>query len=177
MELLSPAGSLEKLSYAYKYGADAAYIGVQDFSLRRKAQNVDFDDLKSLKEIKGDKRLYGALNTFFHENKIEKLKENLPILSKYPFDAFIISDLGAANLLTDYFGISRKYHLSTQQIRSMVKRLKFIKNRFSRIILGREVSLNEIKRIKDAVPEMEIEVLSTAQCVWPTPAAVLSAHL
>ena len=60
MELLAPAGSLEKLTYAYTYGADAAYMGVQTFSLRARSTNADLYDAEALKTAKGSRRLYGA---------------------------------------------------------------------------------------------------------------------
>ena len=82
MELLSPAGSIEKLKYAWLYGADAAYIGLQGFSLRAKADNFANELLSAeeeaayIKSIKGDKKLYCALNIYFHNKDINRLEKN-----------------------------------------------------------------------------------------------------
>ena len=80
MELLSPAGNVEKLKYAYAYGADAAYIGLKKFSLRVKADNFYDDEYKKVIELKKkypQKRLHCALNISFHDEEIDALKANL----------------------------------------------------------------------------------------------------
>ena len=94
MEVLSPAGNVEKLKYAYIYGADAAYIGIRNFSLRQKADNFNENEYEVIRQIKGSKKLYGALNIYFHEGDLDNLERNLEYISRYPFDAFIISDIG-----------------------------------------------------------------------------------
>lgn len=158
MELLAPAGTIEKLKYAYTYGADAAYIGLHQFSLRTRAGNIDYSDAKQLAEIKGDKKLFGAINSYMSEKNIELLKESLSSLKEMPFDAFIVSDLGTASLLRDYFGSSRDLHLSTQANALNSESIKVYKEfGFSRIILAREVPLDEIKKIKDRVSDIELE--------------------
>jgi putative protease len=124
MELLSPAGTLEKLEYAYAYGADAAYVGMQEFSLRSRAGNIDDSQVDQLKKVKGDKKLYGALNSFFHEKDVGLLKERLAVIKSYPFDALIVSDIGAAALLRDYFGEAMPLHLSTQANCLIVQQLR-----------------------------------------------------
>jgi len=75
MELLSPAGNIEKLFYAYEYGADAAYIGLKNFSLRAKADNFNNDEYNEIIKIKKDKKLYAALNIYFHDNDIKLLEK------------------------------------------------------------------------------------------------------
>ena len=80
MELLSPAGNVEKLYYAYAYGSDAAYIGLKKFSLRVKADNFYEDEYKkvqALKEKFPGRRLHCALNISFHDEEIDALKANL----------------------------------------------------------------------------------------------------
>ena len=80
MELLSPAGNVEKLYYAYAYGADAAYIGLKKFSLRVKADNFYDDEYKKVVELKEKfpgRRLHCALNISFHDDEIDSLKQNL----------------------------------------------------------------------------------------------------
>ncbi|MFA7642001.1 MAG: U32 family peptidase, partial [Sphaerochaetaceae bacterium] len=70
IELLSPAGTLEKLSYAYAYGADAAYIGMHEFSLRTRAGNIGDRDIDALRNLKGNKKLYAAVNSYLHEDDL-----------------------------------------------------------------------------------------------------------
>jgi putative protease len=157
MELLSPAGNLDKLKTVYNFGADAAYIGIRNFSLRRKSDNFHHEEYDEIKKMKGDKKLYGALNIFFHHEDLQNLENHIDYLSEYPFDAFIISDLGIIDILQKHFP-DTELHLSTQancinkEAAKVYKRLGF-----SRIILGRETPLGEIKRIKDALPETELE--------------------
>ena len=87
MELVSPAGNLEKLEYAYLFGADAAYIGIKNFSLRAQAENFKKEEYNTIKNIKKKKKLYGALNIYFHDHDIGLLKKEIEYISKYPFDA------------------------------------------------------------------------------------------
>jgi putative protease len=179
IELLSPAGTLEKLTYAYTYGADAAYVGMQDFSLRTRAGNITEDDIDSLKRIKGEKKLFAAVNSYMHEKDIGLLKEKLELLGRYPFDAFIVSDIGAAHILKNHFGESRALHLSTQaNCLNSAAVQAYADFGFSRVILGRETPLDEIRRIKDTNPEMEIETfVHGAMCMAYSGRCFLSAFL
>ena len=157
MEILSPAGNVEKLKYAYIYGADAAYIGIRNFSLRQKADNFNDEEYKIIRQIKGDKKLYGALNIYFHEGDLEHLDKNLDYIANYPFDAFIISDIGIVRKLQQRFP-DTELHLSTQANCVNSEAVKMYRDMgFTRVVLGRETSLKEIERIKTAVPEVELE--------------------
>lgn len=157
MELLSPAGNVEKLKYAYLYGADAAYIGIKNFSLRQKAENFNHDEHKIIRQIKGDKKLYGALNIYFHEGDLDNLEKNLSYIANYPFDAFIISDIGIVRKLQEFFP-DTELHLSTQANCVNSEAVKMYRDMgFTRIVLGRETSLKEIERIKTSVPDVELE--------------------
>ncbi len=157
MELLSPAGNLEKLRTVYLFGADAAYIGIRNFSLRQKSDNFHHEEYDEVKKIKGCKKLYGALNIYFHHADLQNLKDHIDYLSEYPFDAFIISDLGIIDTLQKHFP-NTKLHLSTQANCVNLEAAKVYKRLgFSRIILGRETPLDEMKRIKDALPDTELE--------------------
>ena len=179
MELLSPAGSIEKLSYAYAYGADAAYIGVKEFSLRARADGVVEGTADRLKQLKGDKKLYGAVNRFFHEEDYRSFASSLEELKDYPFDAFIVSDLGPARALREAFGDKASLHLSTQANCLNSGAIASYKDLgFSRIILGREASLDDIRRIKDTHPDMEIEAfVHGAMCMAYSGRCFLSAFL
>lgn len=181
MELLSPAGNVEKLSYAYAYGADAAYIGLKKFSLRVKADNFYEDEYKKVIELKNKypgKRLHCALNISFHDDEIDALKNNLDYFKQYPIDAFIVQDLGVVPLLQKEFP-NAELHLSTQASCVNSEAVKmYQKLGFKRIVLGREISLKQIRRIKDAVPDMELEAfVHGAMCIAYAGRCLMSAYL
>ena len=181
MELLSPAGNVEKLSYAYAYGADAAYIGLKKFSLRVKADNFYEDEYKKVSELKAKypgKRLHCALNISFHDEEIDLLKQNLDYFKQYPIDAFIVQDIGIVPLLQKEFP-KAELHLSTQASCVNSEAVKMYKNiGFKRIVLGREISLNQIRRIKDSVPDMELEAfVHGAMCIAYAGRCLMSAYL
>ena len=181
MELLSPAGNVEKLKYAYIYGADAAYIGLKKFSLRVKADNFYDDEYKNVIELKKkypEKRLHCALNISFHDEEIDSLKENLDYFKQYPIDAFIVQDIGIVPLLQKEFP-QAQLHLSTQAscVNSQAVKM-YQKMGFSRVVLGREISIDQIKRIKDSVPDMEIETfVHGAMCIAYAGRCLMSAYL
>ena len=178
MELLSPAGNLDKLKYAYLYGADAAYIGIRNFSLRQKADNFHDNEYEIIKELKGDKKLFGALNIFFHQKDLKNLEANLDYLGNYPFDAFIISDIGILPVLKKYFP-NISLHLSTQAncLNSSAARM-YRDMGFARLILGRETPLADISEIKQAVPEIEIETfVHGAMCLAYSGRCFLSRYM
>ena len=181
MELLSPAGNVEKLSYAYAYGADAAYIGLKKFSLRVKADNFYEDEYKKVIELKNKypgKRLHCALNISFHDEEIDALKQNLDYFRQYPIDAFIVQDIGIVPLLQKEFP-NAELHLSTQASCVNSEAVKMYKSLgFKRIVLGREISLNQIRRIKDSVPDMELETfVHGAMCIAYAGRCLMSAYL
>ena len=181
MELLSPAGNVEKLYYAYAYGADAAYIGLKKFSLRVKADNFYEDEYKkviALKEQFPGRRLHCALNISFHDEEIDALKANLDYFKQYPIDAFIVQDIGIVPLLQKEFP-GAQLHLSTQASCVNSEAVKMYKSMgFSRIVLGREISLAQIRRIKDSVPDMELETfVHGAMCIAYAGRCLMSAYL
>ncbi|MDY5047510.1 MAG: U32 family peptidase [Treponema porcinum] len=181
MELLSPAGNVEKLYYAYAYGADAAYIGLKKFSLRVKADNFYDDEYKKVIELKKQfpgKKLHCALNISFHNSDIDNFISNIDYFKAYPIDAFIVQDIGIVPILQKHFP-EAALHVSTQAScinREAVKMYKSLG--FSRVVLGREVSLKEIREIKDAVPDMELEAFCHgAMCIAYAGRCLMSAYL
>ena len=181
MELLSPAGNAQKLYYAYAYGADAAYIGLKQFSLRAKADNFYEEDIARVSEIKKrfpQKKLHCALNIIFHNKDIDKLLQNIDYFKQYPIDAFIVQDLGIVPILQKHFP-SAALHLSTQASCVNREAVKVYKSMgFSRVVLGREAGLQEIRQIKDAVPDMELEVfVHGAMCIAYAGRCLMSAYL
>lgn len=181
MELLSPAGNIEKLNYCYTYGADAAYIGLKNFSLRVKADNFYEDEHKRVIELKNKfpgRRLHCALNIAFHNDEIDRLIKNIPYFKEYPIDAFIVQDLGIVPILQKEFP-NAELHLSTQASCMNREAVKVYKSLgFKRVVMGREASLQEIAEIKDAVPDMEIECfVHGAMCIAYAGRCLMSAYL
>jgi putative protease len=178
MELLSPAGNLEKLKYAYAYGADAAYIGIKDFSLRVKADNFHADEAAVIRGLKGNRKLYCALNIYFHNADLARLEGELDYIAGYPFDAFIVSDVGAVSLLQRRFP-GAKLHLSTQANCTNAEAARVYHDMgFSRIVLGREVSIDEIAAIKAKNPDLELEAfVHGAMCLAYSGRCFLSAWM
>lgn len=159
LELLAPAGNPEKMKTAFLYGADAVYLGIPDFSLRVRINDFNLktlaEGIKLAHQLK--KKVYVTVNIFAHNQHLKKLPPYLKLLARLQVDALIISDPGIINL-------SKKYcpevpiHLSTQANCTNLEAVKFWgRQGIKRIILGREVTLSEIKEIKKAVPKMELE--------------------
>ena len=181
MELLSPAGNVKKLYYAYAYGADAAYIGLKHFSLRVKADNFYGDEYEAVCELKKrfpGKKLYCALNIAFHNDDIASFQNDIDYFKRYPIDAFIVQDLGIVPILQKEFP-DAALHLSTQASCINASAALFYKRLgFKRIVLGREASLKEIREIKDAVPDVELEAFCHgAMCIAYSGRCLMSAYL
>ncbi len=159
LELLAPAGNLEKMETALAYGADAVYFGIPDFSLRVRIN--DFD-LKSLKEgieyvHKLNKKAYITINIFAHNEHIKKLKSYIKKIKALKPDALIVSDPGVIEEIKKEWK-NAVIHLSTQANCTNVSSAKFwAKQGVKRIILGREVTLKEIKEIHKELPKLELE--------------------
>jgi putative protease len=176
VELLSPAGSLEKLRFAFAYGADAAYLGVEDFSLRARAGQITGADGAEIRRIKGDKPVYGALNIFFHNHDLDRLKAKEESLSALPLDAFILSDLGPVRYLQETFP-HRELHLSTQASCLNIEAAKMYRDLgFTRLVLGREANLADIAAVKTPCRMSSWKFLSTGRCAWPIPDDASSAN-
>jgi putative protease len=185
MELVSPAGNIEKLTYAWEYGADAAYIGLKKFSLRVKADNFYETEYEEISRIKAEyaaagkpKRLFCALNIAFHPADIRNFMAEIDYFRNYPIDAFIVQDLGMVRLLQREFpGIP--LHLSTQANCVNGESAKMYRDLgFRRVVLGREASLADIREIKDAVPDLEIECFAHgAMCIAYSGRCLMSAYM
>ena len=117
IELLMPAGNLEKLKYAVKYGADAVYLGVVDFSLRamRKGEIITLENLKSAVDLahKLGAKAYLTLNIFAFNSDIKHLEQCMEILKDANPDAVLVSDFGILRLLKKYMP-DTEIHVSTQ---------------------------------------------------------------
>lgn len=169
-ELLMPAGNLEKLEYAIRYGADAVYLGVVDFSLRamRKGSLITMDNLKEAVDLAHslNAKAYVTLNIFAFNNDIKLLENCLHIFKNASPDAFIVSDFGIFNLLQEKIP-EIPIHVSTQTNTLNYEAVKFWKKLGAqRVILARELSIEDIAKIKKEVPDVEIEnFIHGAQCM------------
>ena len=159
IELLAPAGSFEKLRYAFAYGADAVYAGVPRFSLR--ARENDFDESSIHEAVaytrKLGKKIYLTLNIFPHNRKLASFSKTLEWMRDLQPDGMILSDPGiifmAKKICPDI-----PVHLSTQANTVNWASVKFWKeNGVSRIILSRELSIGEIAQIRKKVSKIELE--------------------
>ena len=170
VELLLPAGNIEKLDYAINYGADAVYLGVVDFSLRamRKGELITFENLKTAIDLahKYGKKAYMTLNIFAFNKDIKHLEECIEIIKDANPDAILVSDFGIMNLLKKYMP-ETPLHISTQTNILNYECVKFWQDMgATRVVLARELSIPEIAEIKNKVPEMEVECfIHGAQCV------------
>ena len=157
-ELLSPAGSLEKLKVAVLYGANAVYLGGQKFGLRQASDNFTTDELAEgvqFAHLRGCK-VYVVLNSFLHDKDLLELPPFLELLEALKVDAVIVSDLGVIATIQKYSKLI--IHLSTQASCLNINAALFWKEMgVSRIVLGREVTIQEAKKIKEATG-LEIEM-------------------
>ena len=170
VELLMPAGNLEKLEYAIRYGATAVYLGGVDFSLRamRKGEIITLDNLKtavSLAHRLGAKA-YLTLNIFAFNNDIKLLESSIERLKESNPDAVIVSDFGIINLVKRYMP-ETPLHISTQTNTLNYESVKFWRDfGASRVILARELSISDIAEIRQKVPDIELEsFVHGSQCV------------
>ncbi|HKL27350.1 MAG TPA: U32 family peptidase [Desulfuromonadales bacterium] len=148
-EILAPAGSLETFFAAFDHGADAVYVGLKDFSARAKAKNFTLDDLAQMTAYARRKtgRVYLALNTLVKEAELPRLTEILAAAEAIGVDALILQDLGVWRLAREFFP-SLKLHASTQLTIHNTAGVKILENMgFSRVVLARELSLEEIGTI------------------------------
>lgn len=170
VELLMPAGNLEKLEYAVRYGADAVYLGVVDFSLRamRKGELITLDNLKQAVDLAHSlgAKAYVTLNIFAFNNDIQQLEACIDRFKDAKPDAIILSDFGVFNLVRKYIP-EIPVHVSTQTNTLNYESVKFWRDLgASRVILARELPIKDIAEIRKQVPDVELEsFIHGAQCV------------
>ncbi|MEA1937210.1 MAG: U32 family peptidase C-terminal domain-containing protein [Patescibacteria group bacterium] len=158
-ELLAPAGSFEKLKYALEFGADAVYAGLPDFSLRARINK--FDEKNIIEAINythcKNKKIYLTLNIFARNDHLKNMEKHLRNLKNNPPDALIISDPGVIEIAKKILP-KVKIHLSTQANTTNWQTAKaWHKMGIERIVLARELSLEEIQEIHRRVPKLELE--------------------
>ncbi len=181
IELLSPAGDFERLKLALKFGADAVYLGGEQFGMRTNPSNFNADQLKeavSLVHSLG-KKVYLTCNTLPRNNEIEYLPDFLKYAADIGIDAFIIADVGVMMLAKKY-APDVEIHMSTQVgIVNYQTANSFYELGAKRIVTARELSLEDIKTIRDKTPpELEIEVfVHGAMCMSFSGRCILSDYM
>lgn len=179
-ELLSPAGSLKNMRYAFAYGADAVYAGQPRYSLRVRNNEFNHENLKigiDEAHLLG-KKFYVVCNIQPHNSKLKTFIRDLkPIVEMEP-DAFIMSDPGLIMMVRESFP-HVTIHLSVQANAVNWATVKFWQTQgIERVILSRELSLDEIEEIREKVPEMELEVfVHGALCMAYSGRCLLSGYI
>ena len=180
-ELLSPAGNFEKLKAAILYGADAVYLAGQRFGMRSAADNFTVEELFLAADYvhQRGKKLYLTLNTMPHGDEFPALEQFLRDIKNAGIDAFIVADLGVMALIRRVLG-DVELHVSTQAgIVSAEAALGYVALGAKRVVLARELTLSEIRNIREALPsDIEIEAfVHGSMCVSYSGRCMLSHHL
>lgn len=178
-ELLAPAGNINKAKHAMEFGADAIYLGIPDFSLRVRINQFTEKNIKEIVEYAHDKKkkVYVTVNIHAHNRHLSQLPRFFKKLKKINPDGLIISDPGVIVLAKKHCP-EIDIHLSTQANCTNWQAVKFWYDQgVKRVILGREVTLDEIKEIHKMVPGVELECfVHGAMCMSYSGRCMLSSY-
>ena len=180
VELLAPAGDMEKLKAAIKFGANAVYMAGNNFGLRKNSKNFDKDELKKAVDYAHEHgvRCHITMNIVPHDNDLDGIIEYIKYLDEIGVDALIISDPGIFNIAKENSNID--LHISTQASVTNSHTINFWYNLGAkRVILARELSLDEIIEIRKNVPkDLEIECfIHGAMCISYSGRCLLSNYM
>lgn len=181
IELLAPAGNFERLYTAINFGADAVYLAYKKYGLRAFADNFDEEELAKAIKYAHDKgkKVYITLNIFAHDKDFAQLPKFLRYLDGLKPDGAIVSDIGVASLVKQY-APSVPLHLSTQaNLTNKYAAMEYVKLGFKRLVLARELTIPEIKEIRDYIPDdIELEAfVHGAMCISYSGRCLLSNFL
>ena len=180
-ELLSPAGNLEKMKSAILYGADAVYLSGRVFGMRAAADNFDINELKEAVSYAHERgvKVYLTVNTMPREYEYAELRKYFNELKDIPLDALIIADIGVLMLAKEIIP-EKEIHISTQaNAVSAAACRAWYELGAKRVVLARELTLEEIKAIKANLPEgLEIECfIHGSMCISYSGRCLLSNHI
>lgn len=180
MELLSPAGTLKSMRYAFAYGADAVYAGLPRYSLRARNNEFNLENIQiGIKEAHMlNKKFFIVCNIYPHNSKVKTfLKDIRPIIEMQP-DAFIMSDPGLIMMVKDRWP-ETEIHLSVQSNVVNYATVQFWERMgITRIILSRELSLDQIAEIRALCPNIELEIfVHGALCMAYSGRCLLSGYM
>lgn len=163
VELLSPAGTLEKLKIAFDFGADAVYAGVSHFSLRiRSGKEFSMEEFAQGIEYAHSrgKKVYATINGFPFNSQISLLKKHIVTMAKLKPDAFIVATPGVLKLCSE-LAPQMPLHLSTQaNVMNVLDAQIYYDMGATRIITAREISLKDLIAIKKEIPDLELEIFA-----------------
>ncbi len=178
-ELLLPAGTIKNMRYAFAYGADAVYAGQPRYSLRVRNNDFTLDNLRTgIEEAHAQgKKFFVASNLMPHNSKVKTYLADMEPVIKLGPDALIMADPGLIMLVREHWP-EMPIHLSVQANTVNYAAVKFWQSLgLSRIILSRELSLNEIEEIRQQCPDMELEVfVHGALCIAYSGRCLLSGY-
>lgn len=178
-ELLAPAGNLEKLKVAIMYGADAVFVGGKEFSLRSQASNFTLEDIKEAVEFANqyNAHIHVTCNIILHQDNLEGVREYLQALDDIGVTAIIVAD-PFIMIVAKEMNLKLEVHVSTQLSTLNLKAIEFYKNMgMDRVVLGREVTYDDLKTIMEHTP-VDIEYfIHGAMCIHYSGRCMLSNYL
>ena len=178
IELLSPAGDLERLKVTLLYGADACYIGGYKYGLRANAVNFSIDEIKEACKFAHNlgKKVYLTMNMVFHNEDYEEVKDYIKEVVESGIDAFILSELNLVKYIKENYP-NVEVHISTQNTNTNYLSVKFLKSLgVDRVVLAREVGINDIEKIGQIV-DVDLEVfIHGAMCTFYSGRCALSSY-
>ena len=178
IELLSPAGDLERLKVTLLYGADACYIGGYKYGLRANAINFSLEEIKEACDFAHSlgKKVYLTMNMVFHNEDYLEVKEYIKEVVERGIDAFILSELNLVSYIKKNYPYV-EVHISTQNTNTNYLSVKFLKSLgVDRVVLAREVGFNDIEKIRKLV-DIDLEVfIHGAMCTFYSGRCALSSY-
>jgi len=179
-ELILPGGDLNRVKIAFQYGADAVYVGLNQYSLRKAEVRFDLHEIDEAINYahSRSKRLFVTFNVFARNKDLRGLASDMRKVASFKPDAFIIADPGVV-ALAKKIAPDIPIHLSTQANTVNIEGVKYWQNQgVKRIVLARELTLKEIKEIHQAVPEMELEIfVHGSMCISYSGRCLLSHYM
>ena len=178
IELLSPAGDLERLKVTLLYGADACYIGGYKYGLRANAINFSLEEIKEACDFAHSlgKKVYLTMNMVFHNEDYLEVKEYIKEVVERGIDAFILSELNLVSYIKKNYP-HVEVHISTQNTNTNYLSVQFLKSLgVDRVVLAREVGFNDIEKIRKLV-DIDLEVfIHGAMCTFYSGRCALSSY-
>jgi putative protease len=178
-EVLAPAGNMEKLKIAFHYGADAVFLGGKMFNLRAGSTNFSDEELKEAVDYAHGlgKKIYVTLNIIAHNKELDLLPEYVRYLEEIGIDGVIVADLGVFQVVKENSNIP--ISISTQASNTNWRSVKMWRDLGARrVVLAREISLDELAEIRAKVPDIELEVfVHGAMCIAISGRCLLSNHM
>lgn len=178
IELLSPAGDLERLKVTLLYGADACYIGGYKYGLRANAVNFSIDEIKEACSFAHNlgKKVYLTMNMVFHNEDYEEVKDYIKEVVESGIDAFILSELNLVKYIKENYP-NVEVHISTQNTNTNYLSVQFLKSLgVDRVVLAREVGIDDIEKIGHLV-DVDLEVfIHGAMCTFYSGRCALSSY-